>query len=98
MIRLRHRLLGRGHTRPAADASRPEADETDSYACLGCQALSDRVAPLLTPIELTNGEFRDLVAFVRDGLHDPKATQKSLCRLIPKSVPSGQPMLFFEGC
>jgi len=46
--------------------------------------------PLLaTPIHLTNREFDDLVAFVRDGLHDPKATPKSLCRLIPKSVPSG---------
>ena len=53
---------------------------------------------LATPIHLTDREFDDLVAFVRDGLHDPKATQKSLCRLIPKSVPSGQPMLFFEGC
>jgi len=55
--------------------------------------------PLLSrPIELTDGEFRDLVAFVRDGLHDSKATPKSLCRLIPKSVPSGRPMLIFEGC
>ena len=55
--------------------------------------------PLLTtPISLTDREFDDLVAFVRDGLHDPKATPKSLCRLIPKSVPSGRPILFFEGC
>jgi len=55
--------------------------------------------PLLaTPIDLADREFDDLVAFVRDGLLDPKATPKSLCGLIPKSVPSGQPMLSFEGC
>jgi cytochrome c peroxidase len=58
-----------------------------------------KLDPLLaTPINLTTGEFGDLVAFVRDGLHDPKATPKSLCGLIPKSVPSGRPVLFFEGC
>jgi cytochrome c peroxidase len=53
---------------------------------------------LVRPIHLTDREFDDLVAFVRDGLHDPKATPKSLCSLIPKSVPSGRPMLFFQGC
>jgi cytochrome c peroxidase len=55
--------------------------------------------PLLSaPIHLTDREFHDLVAFVRDGLHDREATPKSLCRLVPKSVPSGRPVLFFEGC
>jgi cytochrome c peroxidase len=59
----------------------------------------ERLDPLLAmPIDLTDGEFRDLVAFVRDGLRDPRATPKSLCRLVPKSVPSGLPMLSFEGC
>jgi cytochrome c peroxidase len=53
---------------------------------------------LAKPLKLTNREFRDLVAFVRDGLLDPKATPQSLCGLTPKSVPSGRPMLFFEGC
>ena len=53
---------------------------------------------LATPIHLSDGEFRDLVAFVRDGLLDPKAQPAFLCHLIPRSVPSGRRMLFFEGC
>lgn len=57
------------------------------------------VDPLLaTPIDLTPREFRDLVAFVRDGLLDPKAKPENLCRTIPKSVPSGRSNLIFEGC
>jgi cytochrome c peroxidase len=55
--------------------------------------------PLLArPIHLADREFNDLVAFVRNGLLDPKASPGFLCRLIPRSVPSGRPMLFFEGC
>ncbi len=55
--------------------------------------------PLLAaPIDLTPREFFDLVVFVRDGLLDSKARPKSLCNLIPTSVPSGSPILFFEGC
>jgi cytochrome c peroxidase len=53
---------------------------------------------LITPMHLSDGEFRDLVAFVRDGLLDPGSRPASLCRLIPKSVPSGRRMLLFEGC
>jgi len=29
---------------------------------------------------------------------DPEAAPALLCRLIPESVPSGRPMLFFQGC
>jgi cytochrome c peroxidase len=55
--------------------------------------------PLLAePIHLTDREFNNLVAFVRDGLLDLKAPPTFLCRLIPRSVPSGRPMLLFEGC
>lgn len=50
------------------------------------------------PIRLSQREFNDLVAFVRDGLLDPKARPDSLCREIPKAVPSGRPLLTFEGC
>jgi cytochrome c peroxidase len=58
-----------------------------------------RLDPLLAaPTHLSDGEFRDLVAFVRDGLLDPKARPAALCNLIPRSVPSGRRMLFFEGC
>lgn len=50
------------------------------------------------PIHLSDGEFHDLVAFVRDGLLDPKARPESLCREIPKSVPSGRALPTFQGC
>lgn len=55
--------------------------------------------PLLAvPINLGAREFDDLLAFVRDGLLDPRARPDSLCRHIPKTVPSGRPLLLFEGC
>jgi cytochrome c peroxidase len=55
--------------------------------------------PLLaTAIQLSTREFDDLVAFVREGLHDAKATPKALCREVPAAVPSGRPILHFEGC
>ena len=53
---------------------------------------------LRSPIHLSHGEFRDLVAFVRDGLFDKRASPKNLCKLVPGSVPSGQPVLEFEAC
>ncbi len=56
-----------------------------------------RVDPLLaTPIDLTPDQFRQLLAFVRYGLLDPRATSEHLRRLIPTSVPSGRPVLIFE--
>lgn len=63
------------------------------------EAMLSTIDPLLTdPIKLEDGEFQDLVAFVRDGLLDPRAEKQNLCLLIPISVPSGMPMLNFEGC
>lgn len=53
---------------------------------------------LSTPMHLSDGEFRDLVTFVRDGLLDPKARPDNLCGLIPNAVPSGRALLTFEGC
>ncbi len=58
----------------------------------------EKLDPLMTPIELNDQEFEDLLAFVRDGLLDPKARPGNLCREIPKAVPSGRPLLTFEGC
>jgi cytochrome c peroxidase len=49
-------------------------------------------------IELKSGEVDDLITFVRDGLLDRRATKENLCKLIPRSVPSGSPLLQFEGC
>jgi cytochrome c peroxidase len=51
---------------------------------------------LATPINLTNDEFRQLVAFVRNGLLDPGAKPENLRKLVPRSVPSGRPVLMFE--
>ncbi len=57
----------------------------------------ERLSPLLTsPTRLTTQEFSDLVAFVRDGLLDPRATPANLLRLVPSELPSGLPGLVFE--
>lgn len=56
-----------------------------------------RVDPILAaPITLTNAQIEQLVAFVRYGLLDPRAEPERLRRLIPRSVPSGRPVLIFE--
>jgi cytochrome c peroxidase len=57
----------------------------------------ERLDPLLIdPIVLTDEEFRQLVDFVRNGLLDPRAKPETLKKLVPKSVPSGRPVLIFE--
>ena len=56
-----------------------------------------RIDPLVsTPIVLTESQFEQLLAFVRHGLLDPRATPEHLRRLIPHSLPSNRPMLVFE--
>ena len=56
-----------------------------------------RLDPALsTPIVLTESQFDQLLAFVRDRLLDPRATPKRLRHLIPRTVPSGRPVLVFE--
>ena len=58
-----------------------------------------RIDPLLaTPRSLTQNEFKDLLAFVGEGLLDERARRGNLCMLVPKSVPSGMSLLHFEGC
>src|SRR5438093_1575829 len=42
--------------------------------------------------------IRSLVAFVRNGLLDPRVERRNLCSLIPVSLPSGMPPLRFEEC
>jgi cytochrome c peroxidase len=59
----------------------------------------ERLDPRLSqPVDLTASEVADLVAFVRDGLLDPRALPQHLCKLVPKKVPSGRPVLDFEIC
>ncbi|HEX6717585.1 MAG TPA: cytochrome c peroxidase [Pyrinomonadaceae bacterium] len=56
-----------------------------------------RVDPLLaTPIKLSDDEFQQLVDFVRNGLLDRRAKPETLRKQIPKSVPSGFPVLQFQ--
>ena len=56
-----------------------------------------KIDPVLsTPINLTDDEFQQLVDFVRHGLLDQRARQENLRRLIPRSAPSGFPILIFE--
>jgi len=56
-----------------------------------------RLDPALsTPIVLTESQFEQLLAFVRDGLLDPRAAPNRLRRLTPPTVPSGRPALVFE--
>jgi cytochrome c peroxidase len=57
------------------------------------------VDPILAhPIQLTPREFYDLLAFVRDGLLDPRVNTANLCKLVPAAVPSGRPLLKFVDC
>jgi cytochrome c peroxidase len=55
-----------------------------------------RLDPLLAPVRLTEAEFGQLLAFVRNGLTDPRARPERLRRLIPRTVPSGRPVSVFE--
>lgn len=56
-----------------------------------------RVDPLLaTPISLSDDEFLWLVDFVRDGLLDRAINPERFRKLVPKTVPSGRPVLEFE--
>jgi cytochrome c peroxidase len=55
------------------------------------------IDPILTsPIELTKDQIRQLVAFVENGLLDPRAKPENLRKLVPRAVPSGRPVLTFE--
>jgi hypothetical protein len=47
---------------------------------------------------LTPPEVNDLVRFVGHGLLDARAGPRDFCALIPDALPSGRPLLKFEGC
>lgn len=51
---------------------------------------------LQAPLHLSDKEVQELVAFVRDGLLDPRARPQHLKHLIPSSLPSGRRPLTFE--
>lgn len=56
-----------------------------------------RIDPALAQrVSLSDAEFSDLLAFLRDGLLDERALPENLARLIPAAVPSGLPLQVFE--
>jgi len=57
----------------------------------------DRLDPLVQePPELSDAQFRQLVAFVRDGLLDARARPERLRHLVPGSLPSGRAVHRFQ--
>ena len=76
----------------------PSGIASDLTAPMGpIEPVLARVDPILaTPIRLTSDEFLQLVDFVRFGLLDKRAKPEKLNKLIPKSVPSGFPVLTFQ--
>jgi cytochrome c peroxidase len=72
--------------------------DSDLTAPMGpIEPVLERIDPILaTPIDLTDAEFRQLIDFVRHGLLDQRARPDNLRKLIPRSVPSGFPVLRFE--
>ena len=56
-----------------------------------------RIDPALAaPVTLSSDEFRQLLAFLRTGLLDPKANPHDLRKLIPSRVPSGRSIHVFQ--
>jgi cytochrome c peroxidase len=56
-----------------------------------------RLDPLLArPVSLSDEQFGQLIAFLRNGLLDPQAKPENLGKLVSHSVPSGRPVLVFE--
>ncbi len=56
-----------------------------------------RIDPALqAPVSLSTEEFRQLIAFLRTGLLDPKANAHDLRKLIPARVPSGRSIHVFQ--
>ena len=76
-----------------------DADVPADLQQVGPLVPKNRIAPSLKkPIKLSDGEFKDLVQFVRTGLLDQRVKKSNLCGLIPRTVPSGLAVLTFEGC
>jgi cytochrome c peroxidase len=93
---IRHHLDAAGSLRrytPAGQHLPP-----DLAGPLGPKApVLERIDPLLrAPIRLTEAEIGQLVAFVGNGLLDPRAKPGNLRRLVPRTLPSGRPALIFE--
>jgi cytochrome c peroxidase len=78
---------------PAAAGLDPDLSE----AVAPVEPMLSRIDPLLAkPRDFSRSQVDALVAFLRDGLLDPRARPKSLRRLVPGSLPSGREPLTFE--
>jgi cytochrome c peroxidase len=53
---------------------------------------------ILQPVHLNQGQFDDLVSFIRNALLDARVNANTLCGLVPPAVPSGHLVLNFEAC
>jgi cytochrome c peroxidase len=92
----------RFHLNPAGQA--PGYDPTAAGVAADLRGPTGPIAPVLarldpamvTPVNLSNDQFRQLVDFVRNGLLDPKARPENLRKLIPRRVPSGRPIQIFQ--
>ncbi len=84
---------------PAYDAKKAGVDK-DLRLRLGPIApVLARLDPLLAaPIVLSSRERGDLLAFLRHGLLDERASRPRLCALVPRTVPSGAGTMRFERC
>ena len=81
------------------NAARAGVDQDLRHRIGPIEPVLARIDPLLaTPIRLSEHEFQDLLHFVRDGLLDDGANAREFCPLIPTAVPSGLPILRFQGC
>ena len=73
----------------------PDADLTGPTGPM--EPVLARLDPLLAaPVKLTDQEFSQLVAFVRDGLTDKRARVGKLRKLIPPKSGSGRPLATYE--
>jgi cytochrome c peroxidase len=92
----------RFHLNPVAQA--PNYEPTAAGVSPDLRGPVGPIAPVLarldpamiTPINLSNDEFRELVEFVRYGLLDASAKPEHLRKLIPRRVPSGRPLQTFQ--
>jgi cytochrome c peroxidase len=81
------------------DAKAAGVDADLQFRVAPIMPVLERLDPLVQrPIDLTAPEINDLVKFVGDSLLDSRAKKANLCRLIPRSVPSGLPVLNFQDC
>lgn len=72
--------------------------DADLTAALGpIDPVLSRLDPLVrTPRRLSQEQLEALVAFVGNGLLDPRAKPRNLRRLVPRMLPSGRPPLTFQ--